>query len=289
MAGGTITRPLGGRSQRLALVLGGVLGLAVAIGIAAYARGGGDGGATPAGYQPVVVASQDIPAGTRITADMLEPKSVPVDEAVADAFTSRGAVVDRVSAQAIAAGEQVVPAMVSTEGGDGLAFKIQPGMRAVSIAVEEAVIAGGNARPGDRVDVVAVFQVSTPEAVRSILATFAGDANAAALPTCPQEQMVAGCTYNITGTLVQNLRLVAVAQSLAAADATAEGTEETPSGDAQPRASTATLEVTPDQAQLLALADQYGANRLTVRPFGDEQAVSLPWRVTVIDNSLNVR
>ena len=37
-----------------------------------------------------------------------------------------------------------------------------------------------------------------------------------------------------------------------------------------------TLEVTPQQAQLLALADEYAVLRLSVRPFGDDGPVGLP-------------
>ena len=50
---------------------------------------------------------------------------------------------------------------------------------------------------------------------------------------------------------------------------------------------TVTIEVTPAQAQILALANQKGAMRLSLRGFGDAETVPLTPVITLIDRELN--
>ncbi|MBI1885685.1 MAG: Flp pilus assembly protein CpaB [Chloroflexi bacterium] len=288
----TATRPFG-RQQRLVLYLGVFLGLVAAVLVFVAVNSAGSGGG--ADKQATVVAARDIPANTRVTADMLEVQLLPTDKVDPEAFTARSQVVDRVITQDVKAGEHIGPAVVSDQAGEGLAFRVEPGHRAVSISVQEVVITGGNARPGDHVDIVAVFEVGGPDSVRSILSTFGGSA-AANVPACNTTTTFAEdtnttelCVYNVTGTLFQDMRLIGLAQTVTDQNAAVEGTTETPASGTEPSAASATLEVTPQQAQLLSLADQYGALRLTVRPFGEEEQVRTPWHVTLIDKTLDVR
>jgi Flp pilus assembly protein CpaB len=182
-------------------------------------------------------------------------------------------------------------------------------MRAISIDVREVVTAGGNLQPGDEVDIVGVFEVNSLEAVQSLLAVFA-PGHEVAIPLAPLSasldeslrqlafapddsdgEFAAPLTtaFNITITLSQDMKVLALSQT--AVDE-ANGAEsafagEPPEGETEPGAVTATLEVTPEQAQMLALANQYGALRLALRNFGDAGQAELTPVITLIDRSID--
>ena len=88
-------------------------------------------------------------------------------------------------------------------------------MRAVSIGVEEVVTAGGNISPDNRVDIVGVFRVPEGGDVNSIIQVMTGQRPLAPL-TAPQNA-------SVTFTILQNVRVLAVAQDLSAGSATAHG------------------------------------------------------------------
>jgi len=256
----------------LVLIAGVVVGLIAAILVfVVVVQSGGSG---DDGDRSVVVAKQDIPAQSRLIADMLEVKTVPADEVNAEAFTARSQVVNRITAQTVTAGEQIVPSMVSDKAGESLAFKIAPGMRAVSIEVKEAVTAGGNVQPGDQVDIVAIFALDRDADVPAVLAVVAPGGDGVVTPL--------GTDRNLTVTLLQNVQVLAVGQSLAKSEEETTTTVTKPETDAKsrPKAKSVTLEVTPQQAQLLSLADEYAVLRLAVRAFGDEGPVGLPPVIT---------
>lgn len=271
MAGRTLTKPFGERPQRLVLIVGLLLGAVAAVTVAVAINAAGSSGGDS--KQPVVVAAQDIPANTRVTADMLQVTYLPADQVEADAFSARSHVTDRIVTQEIKAGQQVVPSVVSNKAGDSLAFKVTPGMRAVSVEVQEVVTAGGNIRAGDHVDIVGIFEVCETSDVNQVLAVFAPGYS---YPQPPPRDIdnTTGCgafSYVLTITLLQNVKVLSVAQSLvpeSAAD-TAGGTDEEP--EPEPKARTATLELTPDQAQLTTLADEYGILRMSGRAVNDTE------------------
>lgn len=263
MAGNTLTKSIAG-SQRLLLYGGLMLAAISAILVFMIASGQSGGGNAVA----VLTAKQDIPAQTRINLDMLEVRFVNPDEAVVDAYNSRGQAIDHVAVQNIAAGAQIVPNMLSQSAGEGLAFVVASGMRAVSIEVQEVVTAGGNIEPGDRVDIIGLFEVSggvDPNAMLAVLAPGQSvDAAAGAL---------AGRAV-LTVTLLQDVKVLGVAQSLAPQPA-GEGATDTADVESQPRASTATLELTPQQAQVITLADEFGILRMAARGLGDAEVAPL--------------
>ena len=309
MAGITSARPFGERKQRLVLYVGLLFGILAAILVVAIASGGGGGGGGGAS-QSVVVANQVIPANTRITNEMLEVKILGVDEVSPEAFTARSQVVNRVVAEEVAAETQFVPSMVSDKVGEGLAFTVSPGMRAISIDAREVVTTGGNLTPGDQVDVVGVFEVSSLLGVQSIVAQFApgqeaniplaaitGDlADAIILALLSGDEEAEGfgtgnITFNITLTVAQDMKVLALSQTavdeLEGGEAIGTTTGEPQEAETEPRAVTVTIEVTPAQAQILALANQKGAMRLSLRGFGDAETVPLTPVITLIDRELN--
>lgn len=286
MAKGASTTMGGGMSRGL-ILLAVLFGLVAAVLVFAIASRSSDenGGTTMVPKQSVVVAAQDIPARTRITSAMLEVQQVPANQVSAEAFRSRTQLVNRVATQDVKAGQQVVPAMVSERAGEGLAFRTEPGMRAVSIQAKEVVSAGGNVVPGDQVDVIAILKLAKDADVVSVLATFLPGFKLVSVPNQPPT--IVTFTYTnaedktetltisapntddrrLTLTLLQDVKVLAVAQTVM--EQPSDDKVIDPDAKKSQRAASVTLEVTPEQSQTLFLADELGVLRLAVRPYGD--------------------
>ncbi len=266
MAEEVAARARGEGFNRLSLLLGLGLGAVAAVLIAVVlTRAGNDKSErTVPATRLAVVAAQDIPAHSRLTAAMLKVQSYKIEDVDADAFTTVGQLTNRVTGSAVAAGQVILPAMVSTTAGEGLTFTVSPSMRAISIGVREVVTAGGNVTPGNFVDIVGVFGVSKAGDISPLLAQLTGE---------PVGPLFAPEGSTVTFTLLQNVRVLAVAQNLPnepKASATAQGgTNLAAKVNPNPGAATVTLEVTPQQAQILAVADLHGTLRLSLRPFGE--------------------
>jgi len=143
------------RTSRLLVVFG--IGLAVLTFVLVVALLGNNGGsgstptATPVQNVTVVVAAQDIPLGTTVTADMLSTQTVPVDAAAAGAFQVTSQAVGQIARQAILTGEQIGASQFSTEQ---TGISVPPGKRAIAIEVSELTGVGKLVFPGDYVDLV---------------------------------------------------------------------------------------------------------------------------------------
>ncbi len=287
MAGQTIAKPRGDKTQRYVFYLGLLLAgiAAVIVFVAINGADSGSGGGT--GNVPVVVAETAIPAQTRITADHLRVDFVASDTADPDAFTSRTQLVDRVVTTEIAPGQQILLSMVSGIAGDGLAFKVDPGMRGISVEVREVVTAGGNIKPGDNVDVVGIFQVQTVEAANHLLAQLGTPYSVAKPNVVPADadESEEPRTFVLTVTLLQDVKVLGLAQTLTPTTAGGTFAEEVEEVDAEPRAATATVQVTPDQAQTLTTADEYGIMRFDVRAPGDDSVVEVQPTLIVVDRT----
>ena len=283
MAGQAMAKPRGNKTQRyvfyLGLLLAGIAAIIVFVAVNGAESGstGGSGG----GNVPVVVANDVIPAQTRITTEMLTVKFVSPEEASADAFTSRSQLVDRVVTEEVAAGAQILPTAVSDTAGDGLAFKVEPGMRGISVSVQEVVIAGGNLRPGDRVDLVGIFSVADVESANYILQILGLDYQLVDPPkpapttTAEEGEETDLGSLTLTVTMLQNVKLLALAQSLTESTAGGNVADDAAETVSTPRAATATVELTPQQAQEITWADQFGVIRMEARAVGDETIVDV--------------
>lgn len=130
--------------------------------------------------------------------------------------------------------EPLLPHKIVTKGSTGyMAALLAPGMRAVSVEISADNASGGFILPGDRVDVMITYDV-----------TFNADIEEVTRPT--------------TTTIIENARILAIDQIFG------EG-----SGGQFVIGSTATLELFPDQARLLTLADRLGAVTLVLRSVHD--------------------
>lgn len=131
----------------IALLLGAVVSFFVA---RALGRGG-----EPLQSASVVVASEAIEPGTRLTALHLRVAEWPVLSRPVGGFSDIDAVAGRVARAALQPGEPVTESrLAATDARGGLASIITPGKRAVSVRVNDVVGVAGFALPGSFVDVI---------------------------------------------------------------------------------------------------------------------------------------
>jgi len=254
------------RGNRVFLILAVLAALVAAVLVYAAVNSGGDEETTASPARvDVVVAAQDIPAGTRLTDGMLKIAPVTPETLLPRAYTEVPPLVGYVARYPLAAGEQIAPAKIGLEGADedALSLIIPTGQRAIAASVTQVSGVGGLLLPGDWVDVIAVFD--------------------------PAEQGSSSRKHSVT--LFQNVEVLAVAQvtqeplppAQAVNESEAEGetageqplAQRPEDAEPQPEASTVTLALTPDQAQLLALAQEEGKVWLSLRPFGEKSQVEL--------------
>jgi pilus assembly protein CpaB len=108
----------------------------------------------PAGVD-VVVAANDLQVGAKIEDRNVRVVKLPGDTLPENVFHSKTRVVGRGVILPIAKGEFILPSKVAGENaGSGMPALIPPGMRAVSVRVNEVVAVAGFVVPGTRVDVL---------------------------------------------------------------------------------------------------------------------------------------
>jgi pilus assembly protein CpaB len=103
----------------------------------------------------VIVALDDIQVGARIEDHDIRIARFPVSGLPAGAYTRKSQVLGRGVIIPVAKGEFILPSKLAPENaGAGLPSMIPPGMRAVSVRVNEVVSVAGFVGPGTRVDVL---------------------------------------------------------------------------------------------------------------------------------------
>ena len=154
--------------KKLVLLIG---ALVIAIGTALMARSLFAGAAAPeaqaSAVQPqgprVLVAQRTLPVGTIITADALNFQLWPADM-VQDAYfldgeTDVSKLIGTVVRFPVTAGQPVTQAALVSPGDRGfLAAALGPGMRAVTVQVNDQTGVSGFVFPGDRIDLVRVSE-----------------------------------------------------------------------------------------------------------------------------------
>src|SRR3990172_10908981 len=106
----------------------------------------------------VVVATQDIPARTKLTSTMLKDQEMPVSAKHPEALSTLKQAEGQVTRLPITKGEQVLVTKFAVAREEaGLSFIIPPSKRAVAVTTSEVIGAGGLTLPRDNVDVIAVF------------------------------------------------------------------------------------------------------------------------------------
>jgi pilus assembly protein CpaB len=249
------------RSDRTIMLAAILLAAIAAVLVFIAANSGGDGGSTVRpidggpGTVQVVTVARNIPANTTITEDMIQVTSLPAAAILAQAYTSGEGLIGQTTRYPLLAGEQITPNKIgaSVEDDESAALLVRPGNRAISIAIGEDTAVGGLLLPGDFVDVIAVFDDNSTGVAKAV-------------------------------TIVQNVEVIAVGQDKQEAIPRAAGEEpeggtygEIPdNAEPNPNANSLTLSVTPEQAQIIALAAKEASLVATLRARGDTAGVDLP-------------
>ena len=112
----------------------------------------------------VVVAQHPLKLGTRITTDHVKVVQWPANAPVANSFSKIADVLDRGLISPVDENEPLTSSkLAALEAGAGLPPSIPPGMRAISVKVNEVVGVAGFVVPGTRVDVMVTLSGNTRE------------------------------------------------------------------------------------------------------------------------------
>ena len=107
----------------------------------------------------VVVAAENLPLGTRVSKEQLKVVGWPAATPVEGSFASVEEIVGRGLIQPVQANELLTETKLAPkEAGAGLSPSIPPGMRALSVKVNDVIGVAGFTVPGARVDVVVVVK-----------------------------------------------------------------------------------------------------------------------------------
>lgn len=190
----------------------------------------------------VLVAKADLPAGLFIQKEHLRWQAWPDDTLdpnyIVEGQQDIGALVGAVVRRGIVAGQPITDSMVARPGDRGfLAAVLKPGMRAISISISDTTGISGLVFPGDRVDILLTHAVSK-----------GGNEG-------EQESRV-------SETILENVRILAIGQTL-----------NDQNGEPN-RAGTATIELTPKQVEMIAVAADLGRLSLSLRSLGKPELMA---------------
>jgi pilus assembly protein CpaB len=123
--------------------------------------------------QTIVVAKQALRFGTELAASMLEEVPWPTQALPAGAFAKVGDLIGGGSRVVLAAIERNEPLLALKVTGAGqratLSALVKPGMKAVTIRVNDVEGVGGFVLPGDRVDVALTRQIDKTSATTEVV------------------------------------------------------------------------------------------------------------------------
>ena len=204
----------------------------------------------------ILVATHGLPAGQFLQPNDLEWQTWPQDAINASYILSGTRTVDDIVGSVvragIAGGEPITDARLIKKGDRGfLSAIMKPGTRAVTVQLQQTAGLGGLVLPGDHVDVVLTANV--PSGVQNE----------------PE--------HKAAETVLEDIRVLAIDQKMS------DMSNETV------MARSATLEVTPKQAEILALVNEMGKISLTLRSIasGDEKPRTTNAKGEPIDPSVS--
>jgi pilus assembly protein CpaB len=194
-------------------------------------------------FNTIVVAKEPLRFGTEIAPEQLAEIAWAQDALPEGAFSTVDAVLaegGRVVLSPVEPNEPILLAKLSGPNGRAtLSNLLAPGMRAVTIRIDEIAGVGGFVTPGDRVDVVLTRDAGAIQEVE-------GNAQGASGSTIATE------------VVVQNAKVLSVGQGL-------DERQTTPQV-----ANSVTLEVGPEDAKKVALARNIGSLSLSLRSAGED-------------------
>jgi len=187
----------------------------------------------------VVVVKVDVPVGTKLIQEQLATAQLPAGSIPEGTFASPDKLIGRVVLKSIAAREVITESKLAPEGSTGgLSAVIPAGYRAMTVKVDEVVGVSGFITPGTLVDVVVV--IAPPDNSRS--------------------------KDTVSKIVLQNIKVLASGQNIDRPKDNREATS----------VRAVTLQVTPEQAEKLALATTEGRLQLVMRNAVDQDNEKTP-------------
>jgi pilus assembly protein CpaB len=227
------------RNKRFFFVLGGALVFGLLAAVS-VSRYLSSAQAYTKNLNSIAVAKVAIPLGTKIIPEQLMMVQFPKDSTPDGAFSSPDKLAGRVAVTNIGAREPITEARLAPEGSaGGLSAAIPEGYRAMTVKVDDVVGISGFIMPGTNVDVVVVID--------------------------PEEKINQDPISKI---VLQNIRVLANGQNIDRPEDQREANS----------VKAVTLQVTPEQAEKLALASAEGKLQLVMRNStdqGDEQTLGI--------------
>jgi pilus assembly protein CpaB len=142
--------------SRLFMIAGLALALGLLVSYAVYNRLMTSNAANNEPGVDIVVAVKDLQVGAKLEDGDIRLARFPQSVIPPGAFTKKAPVVGRGVVLPVSKGEFILPSkLASANAGSGLPSLIPPGMRAVSVRVNDVVSVAGFVQPGSRVDVLA--------------------------------------------------------------------------------------------------------------------------------------
>jgi len=193
--------------------------------------------------EEVLVASVDIPLGAQVSDGDLQWTEWPRDLAPTNAIMRSmrpdaiGEIAGRIARAPVYAGEPLREERLISSDRGFMSSILPKGKRAIAVSVEALTAAGGFILPGDKVDVILTSQ-----------------------------GVQRGGNSFTSETILQNVRVLAI-------DTTTAGEQDE---KALPPGQTATLELTPGQAEVVAQASQLGTISLVLRSVQDSADDAAP-------------
>ena len=181
----------------------------------------------PEAMRQIVVAAKALPLGTRLDASMIRMVSWPANQSASGMCTRSQDCLNRALITPVVENEPIMQSKLAPiAAGAGLSAAIPPGMRAMSVAVNDVVGVAGFVTPGTMVDVMVTGAVAAGQGGQ-----------------------------NITRTILENVRVLAAGQKVQQQDQ-----------DGKPQTvSVITLLVSPEDAAKLAMGSTQGKIQLALR------------------------
>lgn len=236
------------RAQLIGITIAGGAGLAAFLLMRSITSGPSEPTqvAVPVNATEVLVAAKDLSLGDITKQSDFRWQTWPADSVTPTFITEQGgaaamsSVTGAVVRSPISLGEPITRQKLVKAGDGGVLAAILPaGMRAISTRIKEETSAGRLILPNDRVDVILTRRVRAGSGA--------------------QDEFV-------SDTLFHNIRVLAIGQQIE--------TKNDGKKAAEGSANTATLELTPRQAEMLALANSMGEISLSLRSIADGDSKS---------------
>lgn len=230
------------RAQVLALGIAGVAGLGAALFISSLIQPPPPPQIveTKVDTMEVLVAASDVAVGQTVNEGSFRWVAWPSEAAARGYITKQNGgsakmreLSGSIARSALLAGEPITTQKLIKAGQGGVLAAILPqGMRAISTKIKAETAAGSLILPNDHVDVILIRRMRSKSGGEEV----------------------------VSDTLFRNVRVIAIGQQIE----TKEGKKSADSG-----ASTATLELTPRQTEMMALANSMGEITLSLRSVAD--------------------